>query len=96
MTEREPHATDPSPLIVVPVYNDWDAFRDLLRGLEHVLRDAGLTARVLAVDDGSSDSLDERSILESPYRAVVEVNNPRAGTSATSARSPSRWLTSPR
>ena len=42
-------------LILTPVYNDWPAFERLLEHLDGVLADAGTTARVLAVDDGSTE-----------------------------------------
>lgn len=45
---------DPRPvLIVVPVYNDWPAFRELALTTDRVCREAGISAEILAVDDGS-------------------------------------------
>ncbi len=40
-------------LIMTPVYGDWAAFECLLGHLDGVLAEAGLSARVLAVGDGS-------------------------------------------
>lgn len=42
-------------LILTPVYNDWPAFERLLGELEKALDGAGISARVLAVDDGSTE-----------------------------------------
>jgi hypothetical protein len=44
-------------LVLIPIYNDWAAAGLLLRQLDQVLADAGLTADVLLVDDGSTASL---------------------------------------
>jgi polyisoprenyl-phosphate glycosyltransferase len=44
--------TDPSLLVVIPIYNDWDSAAVLLGRLETAL--AGLDARYLLVDDGSA------------------------------------------
>ena len=41
-------------LILIPIYNDWDAVGLLLPSLDQVLADAGLIANVLLVDDGST------------------------------------------
>jgi polyisoprenyl-phosphate glycosyltransferase len=40
--------------VLIPIYNDWTAAGLLLPRLDHVLADAGLTADVLLVDDGST------------------------------------------
>ena len=47
-------------LILIPIYNDWDAVSMLLVSLDRVLTEAGLVARVLLVDDGSSVPLMKR------------------------------------
>ena len=45
---------DPRPvLIVVPIYNDWAAFRELALTIDRVCREACISAEILAVDDGS-------------------------------------------
>jgi hypothetical protein len=41
-------------LVLIPIYNDWAAAGLLLPRLDQVLADAGLTADVLLVDDGST------------------------------------------
>ena len=41
-------------LVLIPIYNDWAAAGLLLRRLDEVLADAGLTADVLLVDDGAT------------------------------------------
>jgi polyisoprenyl-phosphate glycosyltransferase len=60
-------------LILIPIYNDWDAVSMLLVGLDRVLTEAGLVARVLLVDDGSSVPLDE-AIGRRPYLAVERID----------------------
>jgi glycosyltransferase involved in cell wall biosynthesis len=44
-------------VVLIPVFNDWPAVARLLVELDRVLADAGRDARVLLVDDGSSDPL---------------------------------------
>jgi polyisoprenyl-phosphate glycosyltransferase len=41
-------------LVLIPIYNDWAAAGLLLPRLDQVLGDAGLTADVLLIDDGST------------------------------------------
>ena len=41
-------------LVLIPIYNDWAAANLLLPRLDQVLGDAGLTADVLLIDDGST------------------------------------------
>jgi len=41
-------------LVLIPIYNDWAAASLLLPRLDQVLGDAGLTADVLLIDDGST------------------------------------------
>jgi hypothetical protein len=44
------------PLIILtPVFNDWTAFDRLVADLDDALAAAHLCARVLAVDDGSTE-----------------------------------------
>lgn len=47
-------------LILVPVYDDWDAVALLLPRLDDSLAEAGLRARVLLVDDGSTRPVPEK------------------------------------
>jgi hypothetical protein len=60
-------------LILIPIYNDWDAVSLLLVGLDRVLTDARLVARVLLVDDGSIVPLDE-TIGRRPYLALDRID----------------------
>ena len=54
-------------MILMPVYNDWQALLLLLPSLERELKSAGLRARLLLVDDGSSlkppESLSKMTLL---------------------------------
>ena len=46
---------DDGPIVILlPVFDDWDAFEALLERLDEALLGEGLEANVLAVDDGSS------------------------------------------
>ena len=44
-------------LVLIPVYNDWTAVAVLLNQLDTVLTTSGLAARILLVDDGSTDAV---------------------------------------
>jgi hypothetical protein len=50
---RQPR-TGPALLVVIPVYNDWDAVSLLLVDLDRTLAMSGISADVLLVDDGST------------------------------------------
>jgi len=50
-------ALDVKLLILMPVYNDWRSLSLLLPGLENELHSAGLRARLLLVDDGSTEKV---------------------------------------
>ena len=45
--------TNQTLLVLIPIYEDWEAAAMLLRSLDVELAQAGLRARVLLVDDGS-------------------------------------------
>ncbi|MGY2051618.1 glycosyltransferase family 2 protein [Methylobacterium sp. JK268] len=45
--------------IVVPIYNDWTAFERLARAIDAVCAEAGITAEIVVVDDGSWQSGEE-------------------------------------
>ena len=62
-------------LILIPVFDDWESFARLLVDLDAALAAAGDSARVLAVDDGSTTALDPSAIPACPGRALrgVEV-----------------------
>lgn len=61
--------TEPECLVLIPVYNDWEAVCLLLPQLDRALMTAGFSARVLLVDDGSTDATPGRLTLH-PYRAL--------------------------
>ena len=67
------HAAGPSGLLVlIPIYNDWVAVGLLLPCLDRVLTEAGLTADILLVDDGSTIQPPTRWLAED-WRAVGRV-----------------------
>lgn len=53
--ERAP--SPPGLVVLIPIYNDWEAVQLLLPDLERALTAAGITATVLLVDDGSTSEL---------------------------------------
>jgi hypothetical protein len=87
--QPEPVETSADLLIMLPVFNDWTALRQLLVNLDRALHDAGRRARVLIVDDGSTISAGEDHLsrgFEALWRVdVLELR----GTSATRGPSPS-------
>lgn len=44
--------------IVIPVYNDWTSFSKLVQELDHVCNSFSMKARIIAIDDGSTDDID--------------------------------------
>lgn len=52
-TDAQPTSVQPL-LVLIPVFNDWEAVRQLLPLLSEALVDAGLSAEVLLLDDGST------------------------------------------
>ena len=49
-----PEVVNNQLIILMPVYNDWDALRLLLPALANELSANGLRAAILLVDDGST------------------------------------------
>jgi glycosyltransferase involved in cell wall biosynthesis len=63
----------PSKLVIMmPVFNDWEATGKLLERLDDVLHENRLEARVLLINDGSSDPMDE-DLCAHEYAALVQV-----------------------
>jgi hypothetical protein len=50
----QPKSSRNDLLVLIPIYNDWDAVGLLLPSLDRVLGRAGLIANVLLIDDGST------------------------------------------
>lgn len=74
MTEMSrPSGSHDPLLILIPVYNDWDAVSQLLVNLDRVLTRSALSARVLLVDDGSSVPVDE-AIGKRAYAALERLD----------------------
>lgn len=79
-TSMAEHAGSPAPeggaidlVIVIPIYNDWDAVSLLLSQVDRVLAVAELHARVLLVDDGS-ESPGQESFEPGVYTAIDGVD----------------------
>jgi glycosyltransferase involved in cell wall biosynthesis len=70
-TDLSPSA--PALMVMMPVYNDWPVAFTLLERVDATLSDAGLSADVLLVDDGSSQThASELPAME--YRAIGAVS----------------------
>jgi hypothetical protein len=63
----------PALLVLIPVYDDWEAVALLLARLDGVLVEAGLHANILIVDDGSLVPAG-REIGAGPYHAIDAVD----------------------
>jgi polyisoprenyl-phosphate glycosyltransferase len=63
----------PSLLILIPIYNDWDAVTSLLSELDRVLVHAGLRCSVLLADDGSTTT-SSGQIAGASYSAIDQVD----------------------
>jgi polyisoprenyl-phosphate glycosyltransferase len=70
---RPSSAPSPSLLVLIPIYNDWDAVSQLLGHLDRVMQAAALAPRVLLVDDGSTMTVDTR-IAQQSYSALERVD----------------------
>jgi len=71
--EESRYGTGPSRLLVlIPVFNDWEAVGLLLPAVDRELERNELEASVLLVDDGSTEPC-PLDLLPSPLRAVREV-----------------------
>jgi hypothetical protein len=78
MTEGPPTAAADTSrheplLVLIPIYNDWEAVSQLLVSLDRVMTEAGLTTRVMLIDDGSSVPVDE-GIGRRPYVALERID----------------------
>ena len=60
-------------LILLPVFNDWQALRKLLAALDRELVEGGIGAEVLVVHDGSTEPF-EALTIEADYRAIRRVD----------------------
>lgn len=70
-----PADTDADALVVViPVYNDWAAVALLLPRLDDALAAAGTTARVVLVDDGSTQAVERGALLTFTPAALTAVH----------------------
>ncbi|MFT5478983.1 MAG: glycosyltransferase involved in cell wall biosynthesis [Planctomycetota bacterium] len=70
--EAESDPVQAGLVVLIPIFNDWDAVGLLLADLDQVLSGAGLAARVLLVDDGSTNPAPE-VLFSSPFKAVEAV-----------------------
>ncbi len=68
----EPNA-DRSLLIVMPVFNDWEPLQKLLDLIDAVLAGKDLQAKILLIDDASSDR-PNRSALRRKYVSLTELH----------------------
>src|SRR5436190_9946216 len=59
-------------VVTMPVFNDWSALRILLPALDDALGAAGLSARVVVVDDASSEPA-PANLVVGPYFAIRRI-----------------------
>ena len=59
-------------IILMPVYNDWEAFAQLLPSLAHELSADGLEAAILLVDDGSTIPI-PKNIGDGNYKPIESI-----------------------
>ncbi len=60
-------------IFVIPIFNDWESFRQLVARIDVTLTQMGCRATVLAVDDGSSDTMDGRNWDRDAFSGVDQV-----------------------
>jgi polyisoprenyl-phosphate glycosyltransferase len=63
----------PNLLVVIPIYNDWEAVALLLVALDRELALAGVAADVLLVDDGSTTLIGDQ-VSTRQYKAIVRID----------------------
>jgi glycosyltransferase involved in cell wall biosynthesis len=61
---------DSTIIIMIPVYNDWEALDLLVGELDEKLAENGLKVDILLVDDGSTDGADRCRWVKRRYRAL--------------------------
>src|SRR5262245_33516682 len=60
-----------SPIIIlIPVFNDWEALEPLIRALDEKLAETNLNVDILLVDDGSTNAYDRCGWVKRRYLAV--------------------------
>jgi hypothetical protein len=69
---RDPNAASIEHLIVIPVFDDWDAAALLLPLVDRAMKSAARDAHVLLVDDGSSTPADD--LVLPPFEALKAVD----------------------
>lgn len=72
MSEGGQNAADALPLILIPVFNDWQAVGMLLTDLDRKLTESGRPASVLLVDDASTDPLPKEPVSD-PLRSIRRI-----------------------
>ncbi len=65
-------AANDSIVVLLPLYNDWESLRLLLAQLDLELARKDIAARVLVVDDGSSDQ-PEKAFAWGPFESLARV-----------------------
>jgi polyisoprenyl-phosphate glycosyltransferase len=61
---------DSTIIIMIPVYNDWEALDLLVGALDEKLAENGLKVDIILVDDGSTDGPDRCRWVQRRYRAL--------------------------
>jgi polyisoprenyl-phosphate glycosyltransferase len=60
-------------VVLMPVYNDWDALSLLLMSLDHEVDTNDLSARIVLVDDGSTIAVPE-GLVQLHYKSIISID----------------------
>jgi glycosyltransferase involved in cell wall biosynthesis len=67
-------ASDLKLVIVVPVFNDWDAFAHLIRDIDSTVPNTVRDLKIVAVDDGSTEPIPENFAASLELQRVRSVS----------------------
>ena len=63
-------------VIVVPIYNDWQSFQELVNELQEVASASPwVITKIVAVNDGSSDSIEGNNFSSRIPMTILNLNN---------------------
>lgn len=60
-------------VVVLPIYNDWDSAKILVKRIDAVFTDEDIDIQILLVDDGSSDPFPE-DFLDSDFSSIAKID----------------------
>lgn len=74
MNSAQPSLLNHSISIVLPVFNDWQSLRLLLRSIDETCHTSGITIDIFAVNDGSTIDSDLTNADTQSFRCIGKVN----------------------